>query len=291
MYLSETLAILSATFIALSAMFLAELKGRIGILRLARWQFSMAFLMTGAVSVALGGWRGITLWQFEMLALSSLFGVVLASTTYFITIAAIGPRLTAMLFALTSPFALILGYLALGETINATESMGVVLVLTGVVLAIDRRKIGLSAQQAPVPIWGIVTGVITAFGQALGGLFARPAMETGVEPFTAMAIRTGLAAVIFLALIVLPVARASRNSIPRDYGILAISTFCGVGLGMSLMMAALAHGSVGVVSTLSSTTPVLILPMIWLRSGQRPAPMAWLGAFAAFIGAGLISAS
>ena len=44
----------------------------------------------------------------------------------------------------------------------------------------------------------------------------------------------------------------------------------GVGLGMSLLMAALAHGNVGIVSTLSSMTPVVILPMIWARTGIVP---------------------
>lgn len=284
----DILALLSATFIALSAMFLAEIKGRIGVLRLARWQLAMAFGMTGTASALMGGWREITVYQFEMLALSSLFGIAIASTTYFITIAAIGPRLTALLFSLTSPFALILGYVALRETINLSEGLGVLLVLTGIILAIDRSKTKPDGSPK-VPLWGIAAGVVTALGQALGGLFARPAMEQGVEPFTAMAIRTGLAALFFLALIVLPAARASRNSTARDYGMVAIATFFGVGMGMSLMMAALTGGSVGIVSTLSSITPIIILPMIWVRSGTPPAAMAWIGAFLAFVGAGLIS--
>ena len=57
---------------------------------------------------------------------------------------------------------------------------------------------------------------------------------------------------------------------------------------MSFLMAALAHGDVGIVTTLSSTTPILILPMVWAAYGRIPGPLAWVGAvlsvpFALFI--------
>jgi uncharacterized membrane protein len=54
-------------------------------------------------------------------------------------------------------------------------------------------------------------------------------------------------------------------------------------------MAALRTGNVGIVSTLSSITPVLVLPMVWLRTGQRPAAAAWLGAALVIAGTALIS--
>jgi drug/metabolite transporter (DMT)-like permease len=58
---------------------------------------------------------------------------------------------------------------------------------------------------------------------------------------------------------------------------------------MSLLMAALARGNVGIVSTLSSMTPIVILPMLWLRTGVLPAPLAWVGALLAVAGTALIS--
>ena len=58
---------------------------------------------------------------------------------------------------------------------------------------------------------------------------------------------------------------------------------------MSFLMAALHQGDVGIITTLSSTTPILILPMVWIWKGERPAMSAWLGAFLAICGTGLIS--
>lgn len=313
MLVSESLAIASAFCIALSSMLVSELKGRVPLLQLARWQMLGAFAMTGLVSLALGGWRTVGPWQFWMLAASSFFGIAIASTTYFAAIYAVGPRITALLFSLTSPFALGLGYLALGETISGRQGVGIALVLAGVALAIGvpRRFLerGADAPALPVvapatmplavapaapvagPLWpGVALGVVTALGQALGSLFARPAMASGVEPFTAMALRSGLAAAFFVALLALPLGRVVMTPFaPGALGLALVSTFFGTTLGMSLLMAALHGGDVGIVSTLSSMTPVLVLPMVWMRSGERPRAAAWAGAALAIAGTALIS--
>lgn len=296
MFLSELFAVASATCIAVSGMLIGELKGRVNVLRLARWQLTAAFVMTAAVSVTLGGWRGLTAGQVGLLAISSVFGIVIASTTYFAAIYAAGARNTALMFSLTSPFALLMGYLALGETITPRQGVGILFVLAGIVLAIGlpgARQAGAARPQParPVPWQGIALGVVTAFGQALGSLFARPAMAEGVEPFTAMAVRSGLAALVFTLLALAPIP-ALRRPYTFSGGLLAIAvtaSLFGTVLGMSLLMAALVNGNVGIVSTLSSMTPVVILPMVWIRTGVAPPRMAWAGAVLAVFGTGLIS--
>jgi drug/metabolite transporter (DMT)-like permease len=311
LFVSNAFAIASAFCMALSSMVLSELKGRVPLFQLARWQTLAAFLMTGLVSLMIGGWRTIGFTQFWLLAASSLAGIMIASTTYFATIYTTGPRVTALLFALTSPFALALGYLALGETISSRQGVGVALVLCGVALAIaaPRKTLapdgGAEARSAWLVVarfesaWprirslgpGIVLGVVTALGQALGSLFARPAMASGVEPFTGMALRSGLGALFFVALAAFPFAHGARSALKGDtVGLAVLSAFVGTALGMSFLLAALQQGNVGLVSTLSSMTPVVILPMVWIRSGKRPSAPAWLGALVAIAGTALIGA-
>lgn len=291
MYIAEILALSAAVCIAMSGMLVSELRGRLPLLDLARLQMLAAFLMTGAVSLVIGGWRTVELWQFGYLAASSLFGIIIASTTYFATIYTAGPRTTALLFSLTSPFAVLLGYVFLGETLTSQQGVGIACVLLGILLAIGVRSPSKATAVERTPWLGIALGVVTAFGQALGSLAARPAMASGVEPFTAMAVRSGLAAAFFVLLMVVPhpVLKPAPSITKRSLGFAVGSAFFGVGLGMSLMMAALAHGNVGIVSTLSSMTPVVILPMIWARTGIVPPAPAWMGAALAVIGTGLIS--
>jgi drug/metabolite transporter (DMT)-like permease len=294
-------------------MFIGELKGRLPLLQLARWQMLAAFFMTGLISLMLEGWRSLGPWQAGFLAASGFFGICIAITTYFSAIYTVGPRITALLFSLTSPFALALGYVVLGETITRHQALGVVLVLGGVALAIGTPRRFLKRRQPSAPLSamppatvavavtqsaaatgpllpGIGLGLVTALGQALGSLFARPAMASGVEPFTAMAVRSGIAALFFIAIAALPIAR-SRTAVSgrAALAICVASAFIGTGLGMSFLMAALHKGDVGVVTTLSSTTPVLVLPMIWIWSGERPSMSAWAGALLAIAGIGLIS--
>jgi drug/metabolite transporter (DMT)-like permease len=42
------------------------------------------------------------------------------------------------------------------------------------------------------------------------------------------------------------------------------------------------------VAVLSSTSPVLVLPLLWMTSRERPAAGAWLGATVAVLGTALI---
>ena len=304
MLISEALALGSAICMALSSMFINELNGRVPLMRLARWQITAAFLMTALAATALGGWATLGTWQFSALAGSGLFGIVLASTTYFAAIYAAGPRVTALLFSLASPFALAMGYVVFGETISAMQGAGVALILCGIVIAIGVRRrrpapmipladgepIEAPAPQESPSLKGIALGVITAFGQAVGSLLARPAMAAGVEPFAAMAVRSGLAVIFFWALLLLPAIRHQTGEVQRqDFPLAVISAFFGTALGMSLLMGALKTGSVGIVSTLSSMTPIVILPMVWLRSGKMPQPYAWAGAAMAIVGTALVS--
>ncbi len=297
MLLSDIFALAAAICLATSGMFIHELNGRVGVLRLGRWQMMTAFLMTGTVSLLLGGWRTVAPWEVGFLAASSLCGIIIASTAYYAAIFAAGPRVTALMFSLTSPIALVLGYLAFGETISPRQGSGVVLVLIGIGLAIGlptaRAKAlpGSPLSATRVPWLGIGFGLILGIGQALGSLFARPAMAAGVEPFTAMAIRAGVAGVFFFALALLPVRRLRDDYVfsARLLGVGITASLIGTGLGMSLLMAALVKGSVGIVSTLSSMTPVVILPMVWFRSSRAPHRNAWIGAILAVCGTALIS--
>lgn len=287
--LAVVLSLAAAASFALSAMQIDSLTGRVGALQLARWQMTMAFGMTAAASLALGGWRTVGLEQFAWLAGSSVVGIMLATVCFVATIQLLGARLNALVFTLSAPFALIMGYAFRGETVNLLQGAGVGLILAGIVLAILGPGGREGARGQGALALGLGLGVVTALGQAGGSLLARPAMLAGVEPFTAMAIRSGLGAAFFLALLALPSLRpAARPAMPEVRRIGA-SAFSGMFLGMSLLMAALAHGDVGIVTTLSSTTPILILPMVWVVSRRVPAPMAWLGAALAVAGTALIT--
>lgn len=305
MLLSEILAVGAALCIAVSGMLSAELRNHVGVLTLTLWQATTAALLTGSVALALGQWAGIQPWHLWYLAGSGLFGILLASNALNASIFALGTRNAALVFSLNAPFAAWLGYLVLGETLSAGQAAGIALVVAGVAMAVlfggtDAAPAAATAarlvRSRPA---GVGLGVIAAFCQACGTLVARPVMADHVGPFAAMAVRAGFSATVLIALCG---TRQARHLWPRGavepwrprftwrHLAIGVSGACiGTGLGMSLLMAALAHGGVGIVSTLSSLVPVLVLPMVWARTGRRPRWQAWMGAALAVAGTGAIA--
>ncbi len=288
--LAVLLSLGAAIVFSLSAMAVSAVAGRVGVWQIGRWQMGIAFALTALSSTLVGGWATVQPWQFGLLAASAATGIMLATTTYLAAIHAAGPRVTALLFSLAAPFAVLEGWLFLNETLNFAQLGGIGLILLGIVLAILAENDPHPDDKPSKPLMvGVTLGVITAIGQATGSLLARPAMEAGVDPFAAMAIRSGLGGLFFVAMAAFPFARAVRFPMGRDLRNVSLSAFFGMFLGMCLMMAALASGDVGIVSTLTSTTPILILPMVWFTTRRAPGWPAWVGAGLAVLGTALIS--
>lgn len=289
--LAAVLSLAAAAAFAASAMFIDSVSGRVGPLQLSRWQMSLAFLMTAVIVAVTGGWQTLDLEMVLWLTASSASGIMVGSLTYIATIQYTGPRVSALLFTTASPFALALGYGFRGETVTLVQAAGVGLIVAGIALAVTGPKRDEGAR-TPKPLWiGIGLGLVTSFAQALGSLFARPAMLAGADPVAAMVVRSGAGALFFIALLALPAFRPAALPSRVEVRQIGLSALAGMVVGMSFLMAALARGDVGIVTTLSSTTPILILPMVWAVYRRMPGPLAWVGAALAVLGTALISAT
>ncbi len=243
---------------------------------------------------ATGVWRALDAAVVGPLLLSGLFGIFVGDSLLFTTLNRLGPRRAGILFALNAPIAALLAWLALGETLGPQTLAGMALTVAGVLLAIvfGKRRAQLHAWEAVRgPLWlGVALGLGAAGGQALGSLIARPVMAAGLDPFAASLVRVGFAAVCLTVLIQLPIPAAqARGPLTAQVAALtALAALLGLGIGMTLLLYALAGGKVGIVSTLSATSPVIILPMLWARTGERPAAGAWAGAALVVAGMALI---
>lgn len=289
--LAVVLSLAAAAAFAASAMFIDSVSGRVGPLQLSRWQMSLAFLMTAAIVAVTGGWRTLDLPMLLWLTASSASGIMIGSLSYIATIQYTGPRISALLFTTASPFALALGFGFRGETVSLTQAAGVGLIVAGIALAVMGPKQDEGAR-TPKPLWiGIGLGLVTSFAQALGSLLARPALLAGADPVAAMVVRSGTGALFFIALLALPAFRPAALPSRSEVRQIGFSALAGMVVGMSFLMAALSRGDVGIVTTLSSTTPILILPMVWAVYRRIPRPLAWVGAAMAVVGTALISAT
>ncbi len=131
------------------------------------------------------------------------------------------------------------------------------------------------------PLWiGLLFGLLAALCQSLGTLLAKPVMSSGVDPVAASCTRMAMALMAHLLLRATgaPFAKAKHPINTRVLLIIAGNGFLAMALGMTLILLALQHGEMSMVAILSSTTPVMILPLLWLYTRQRPTLAAWLGA-------------
>jgi drug/metabolite transporter (DMT)-like permease len=281
---------------AISAILSANPSAALGSMAFVRIRMTMVFFMLAAVLLISGGWRTVQAAHIAPALISGLVGILAGDAALFATMNRLGPRRAGILFASNAIFSVILGWLFLSEKLDAMTLAGIAIALCGVALAIlfgKRRNDAHQWEAVKGPlITGIAIGLFSGLCQAVGSIIIRPIMATGVDPIAIAAVRVGVAALgLTLAMFAgVTSARAKAPLTPKLSGQIALSGFAAMGVGMTLLLFALRGGEVGVVATLSATTPALVLPLLWWKTGDMPPPLAWLGAALVVAGSGLIFA-
>ena len=290
MPIHELAAVLAAACWALSGILSAGPVAHLGPVAFTRIRMAMVFVMLAIWVLATGSWHTIRPEHAVTIIVSGVIGVFIGDTLLFLAMSRVGPRRSSILFSMNAPISAVLGWLVLDEMLSAREIAGICIVIAGVVLAIvfGKRRSQLHHWEAVKgSLWvGVLIGLGAATSQAIGSLIARPVMETGVDPVAVSALRVGASVVCFYAVLALTGDRFRPVNPPTlsIAGTTALSGFIAMAVGMTLLLYALSGGAVGIVSTLSAMSPVLILPLIWWRTKEVPAPMAWVGALIATVG-------
>lgn len=288
----ELAALGAATLWACTAIISTGPAKALGAVHFNLYRMGMVFCMLVLGATLSGGFTQNLLAHADVLLLSGLVGIFLGDTLMFSGLRRLGPRRNQVLFATNAPLAALIGWWFLGETLPLVAVLGVALVTVGVGTAVflGRRKEethSLESTDGRLEV-GIALALGAALCQALGLVISRPAMEAGVDPIAASVLRVGMA---FAGLAVSAVVHQRRwPALPNRRLLLqtAISGFLGMGVGMTLVQFALIGAEAGVVATLSSMSPVLILPVLWLIYRRRPAIGAWVGAILAVSGSALL---
>ncbi|WP_109110479.1 DMT family transporter [Azospirillum sp. TSO35-2] len=268
----------------------------------------LTIVATGLLAAAtlMGGWHTLDGGAVLTLALSGAMGIVLGDMALFWSLSRLGPRRNVVIYAANAPLTALLAYAVLGEALGPWTMLGVLLVTLGVMLAVALRSGSTHSWEAVQGslLAAVAVCMVAAVGQAVGSVIAKPVMAAGADPVASAAVRVTTAALMFTAIGALS---AVRTGAATSLGAVAAGLFrfgpgltprlalqvagnglLGVGLGMTLLLIGLANGNAGVVATLSALSPVLILPMMWVLTGQRPALGAWVGAAVAVAGVALI---
>ncbi len=280
----EWMALTAAACWALGSLISAPASAHLGAFAFTRWRMACASLLLWSLALVSGGWQSLPVNQLWLLALSGVIGILIGDTALFAAMNRLGPRRAGVLFATHALFSAMLAYLFLGERIWGWTLIGSGLLISGVMIAIlfgkrssEQHHWETSSHQFGV---GVGLGLLSALCQAVSTLMLKPLMETDIDAVAASAVRMSTALVCHLVLLWagFQVAKTQQALTGKVLAMVAFNALLSMGIGMTLILQALKQGDAGMVAMLSSVSPVLLVPLLWLVYRRRPAFGAWLGA-------------
>ncbi len=249
-----------------------------------------------AIGVARGGVEtAVDLGVLAWLVPSAYVGIVLGDTWYLRALKSVGPRKAMVIETLVPGFGLALGWFVLGELVPPLGLLGMTVTLAGVVMVVGDGPAaparGLDAVDSPTA--GVVYAVLAALAQAIGAAWSKRGIlrleELGAAdaPLEASVVRVVTAAVLGLAIAAAFGRLRPLGALLRRPGVarwVIPSALIGTYLGIWLSMLAFRHTSIAVATTLNSTTPIFVLPIVALFLRQRVTRRGVLGAVVAVAG-------
>ncbi len=264
----------------------------LGAFEFTRIQLIACAAILGGLCSLLGYWPSVAWSHWPSFLVSIFFGIILGNLAMIECLRRGGPRRTELLLSLKAPLVAAMAFMWLGETPSITDLLGAGVALFGVALAIffgDNEK--SESDEVSGSIGSIIALGVTATAlQGLGFLVMKPAMLAGTEPLAASAIRLLGAAFIISVFALWParILRSRARVTPHLLGRTILPGFIGYGVSSSLLLYAFANIDAGIAAVLGSLSPVLVLPILWVKEGQAPRPLACAGALFAVLGTAII---
>ena len=279
---------------AVASLISADVTRKIGGLAFNRLRLFFVSIMLIGYTFYLDTWNTINHEFLFTILFSGIIGIFLGDTLLFIALQKIGPRRNNILFSLAAPFTVILNIIFLNEIMSTINLIGCIIVFCGVVVAIaygNSKDKNHRWEVVEGNIYlGISLGIGAALCQAIGLIMMKPILTMGADPIASAALRTAISFVFlaFTFFLNYKIFNTKTNLSFKIVGQSILSGFLGMALGMSLLLIALKYADAGIVATLSSTSPIMILFLIWLLTKKIPTIGAWIGTVLAIIGSGLI---
>jgi len=279
----EFAALAVALFWTITALAFESASKKVGSLTVNIFRLLLAFIFIGVFTLISRGHFfpvDATTHNWIWLALSGLVGLVLGDYFLFRSYALIGSRFAMLIMTLAPPMAAFFGYLMLDERLTLLQFAGMIIVLTGIALAIVNRPVKGERLSFKLSPKGLLFAFIGALGQGLGIVLSKYGMGS-YDPFASTHIRI-IAGIAGFAFIITVMGRwrqtlGSLRDVPAMKA-LALGAFFGPFLGISFSLLSVRHTQTGIASTIMAIVPILIIaPAVWIYK-EKLTPAEILGA-------------
>lgn len=292
-HLGELAALGSAVCFTFTSLAFESAGKRVGSLSVSYIRLFIAFVF---VSLSAYFTRGIafpvdaTVYNWIWLLISGLIGFVLGDLFLFQAYVEIGSRVSLLIMSAAPPLTALIGYLVLKETISLLGIAGMFTTMAGISLVILSKNPGEKRVEFNRPIKRIVFACMGALGQSVGLLCSKIGMGF-YNPFAAAQIRL-IAGVIGCSIVItvrekwpeMKAALSDKLALQR----ITLGAILGPFIGVTLSLIAVTYTATGIVSSIASVSPIIIIPASIVIFKEKVLAKEVLGAFIAAVGVAVL---
>ena len=225
----------------------------------------------------------VTWENLKIISLSGFIGMFLGDLFLFKAYNMIGARVTMLIMALSPIIVSIIDFLFLGVTLYPIQIFAILITCLGIILVIfktEDKKISLGFS-----VKGLLYAFLATLGQSLGVILTKLGSTT-YDSLATSQIRLGVA-IFFFGAVVLYEGKARETikmiTSKRALSLLLIGTFFSV-FGIAALIEAFKSANASIASTISSTSPIIMIPCSILFYKEKIRKNEIIGAIISVVG-------
>lgn len=222
--------------------------------------------------------------------LSGLVGLALGDTLMFYGMRKIGPQTATVLQCLAPPFAAVLAWLVFDESLSIFQWTGMTLTVCALAFVVAERP--STGVVRAFSVSGLLAALGAALCQALAVLILRRALQgTDVMTGTLLRLFPAIVGLSFVSLLRGQGRDLRRVFEPMQRGvIITLAAFFGTFIGLLLMSTGAKYAKAGVMTAISSTYPIWIMPIAHFGFKERVSARQLIWTVLAVLGVALMMA-
>jgi drug/metabolite transporter (DMT)-like permease len=288
--IGESAALVAAFSWALASQLYSNVGKKFPSVWLNLFKNSLALLILIPVGfITLNKFTGFNKLSVTVLFLSGVVGIGIGDSAFLACVKRIGARRALVLETFCPIVGAFLAFIFLAETLKVSQMLWAVLTLAGILLVILEEN---KSEDKSFSWKGYAFGVIALLCQSGGAVMTRGILAgSQISPLWSGCVRLGAGLIVVIVWIIFSKNRWNKSlldAFKSSYGKLTIACIFGTVMGLWLQQISLKYAATGIAQTLSSTSPIFVLPIAFFY-GEKITLRAIAGALLATIGAvGLI---
>jgi len=288
-HIGEIAALVTAICWALNGIAFESAGKKVGSLSVSYIRLPISFFLLSVYSFLSRGLAfpvDATSHNWFWLFISGFIGFILGDMFLFQAYVEIGSRISLLIMSAAPPLTALFGFLIMGEKISLLGLLGIFTTMAGICIVILSRDPAEKKVEFNRPVRGIVYACLGALGQAFGLIFSKLGLGS-YDAFAGTQIRVIAAFIGYTIIITVrkkwPEIRSAFSNM-KAIGEIALGSVFGPFIGVGFSLLAVQYTATGIVSSISSLSPVIIIPASIAIFKEKVLPKEILGAFISVAG-------